>query len=57
MTTYDLTPTTFSVSLSFSVQDYPPSMNGLTLDECERIIISLLLESVFEPKVVWGPYE
>lgn len=40
-----------------SVQDFPPSTDGLSNEECERIIISMLLESVFEPKVVWGAYE
>lgn len=39
------------------MQDNPPGKDGLSVDSCERIIISLLLENVLAPNPVWSAYE
>jgi hypothetical protein len=43
--------------LSCSVKNNPPSKDGLNLDDCERIITSLLLEKVLATNPVWNAYE
>ena len=40
-----------------SVQENPPSKEGLSSDDCERIIISLLLESIIHTDPKWTAYE
>ena len=45
------------ISVCCSVRDNPPSKDGLSVDDCERIIISLIVAGVFELNVVWGAYE
>ena len=35
----------------------PPAKDGLTTDDCERIITSLLLEKVLSTNPVWNAYE
>jgi hypothetical protein len=40
-----------------SVKENPPAKDGLSVEDCERIIVSLILEKVFAPKIVWGAYE
>jgi hypothetical protein len=37
------------------VEDYPPK--GLSAEDCERIVIALVVEEVFEPNVVWTAYD
>ena len=50
-----------AISLLFSfvdsVKDNPPSTDGLKSDDCERILISLLLEGLIEPSIRWTAYE
>jgi hypothetical protein len=39
------------------VKENPPAKDGLTVEECERIIISLLLENVLATNPIWNAYE
>jgi hypothetical protein len=39
------------------VKNNPPAKDGLSLDDCERIITSLLLEKVLATNPVWNAYE
>lgn len=41
----------------FSVKDNPPAQDGLTVEVCERIITSLLLEKVIATDPIWNAYE
>jgi len=47
----------FSRLLAFSILDNPPAKDGISLDSCERIIISLLLENVLATNPIWNAYE
>ena len=40
-----------------SVKENPPAKDGLSADDCERIIISLILENIIQPSPVWNAYE
>jgi hypothetical protein len=44
-------------SSNIRVKDNPPAKDGLTSDDCERIITSLLLEKVIATNPVWNAYE
>ncbi|GKZ00452.1 hypothetical protein MPSEU_000997700 [Mayamaea pseudoterrestris] len=39
------------------IKDNPPNKDGLSVEDCERIVISMILENIFAPHVVWGAYE
>jgi hypothetical protein len=42
---------------NFSVKDNPPGKDGLSTDDCERIVTSLLLEKVIATNPKWNAYE
>jgi hypothetical protein len=39
-----------------SVKDNPPAKDGLSVEDCERIIVSLLLEKVLSTNPIWNAY-
>ena len=43
--------------LGHSIKDNPPSKDGLSVEDCERIIVALILENVFSPHIVWSAYD
>jgi hypothetical protein len=43
--------------LYHSVKDNPPGKDGLSTDDCERIIVALLLEGIVKANPKWTPYE
>jgi hypothetical protein len=43
--------------VEYSVKDNPPAKDGLSVEECERIITSLLLEKVLATNPIWNAYE
>jgi len=41
----------------YSVKSNPPAADGLSASDCERVIIALLVEDVFDTNIVWNAYE
>jgi hypothetical protein len=40
-----------------SVKDNPPAKDGLSVDECEHIVVSMILENILDIAPEWGTYE
>jgi hypothetical protein len=39
------------------IKDNPPAKDDLSVDECEHIVVSMIVERVLEISPVWGSYE